>query len=130
MTVRAGPRTSEATQTLPSSQVFIYITRLFDYRRDDHLDDAAQAVVRADRSIAELTACGRLPVIARAVVLVVLRDAGKRRIVLLVASGHLVDHEVEGGDHDHAVPAASRFEKRVARRARHVPVRIDLEHQA
>src|SRR5215467_1172901 len=74
---------------------------------DHHLDHPAQAVIRSDIAVAELAAERWLPVVARAVVAIVLRDARARRIVLPVVTSHLVDHQVQRRNHHQAVPAAA-----------------------
>src|SRR6266852_5450826 len=76
-----GDKRNDAPATPPgkrNSDVSIVSTywHLFHYGFGHHFDHAPQAVVGADWPVTELAASRRLPIVARTVVLIVLRNSG------------------------------------------------------
>src|SRR5207244_8503606 len=94
------------------------------YRGGDHFQDAAKPVVAAHAALVERSPRNRLPVVAGAVVVEWLRDAGEGGIVLRVVAAELVDHHIQRGDDEDSKASGSRLVEGVARPAGNVTIRI------
>src|SRR5437899_3299743 len=91
------------------------ITSLRNHRRYDHLQNAPDAVIDANRAVAELVVGRGLPRVAAAIVGVILLEPCGGRVVLGIVARHLVDHHVEGRDDVDTEATGTGLEIRVAR---------------
>src|ERR1043165_3735514 len=98
-------------------------------RCGDHFQDATESVVAAHAAFVERRAGDWFPVVARAVVIERLRNAGQFRRVLAVVAAKFVNDEIERRNDEDSETARAGLVKRVTRRAGDVTIGVVFELQ-